>query len=723
MSFKSKAYLVLVLSAGLLSLVRYLPAFQPQDPFRFTAYLILALFASGLKVNLPGIRGTMSVLFLFLLIGVIELSLPETLIIAVAAAFVQSFWHAKERPKLIHLSFNVASLVIATISTDFAYRVPAWLSPDIPIPVRLAAAAATFFVGNTMTVAIIVGLTERKSVIETWRTCYFWSFPYYFGGACVAGLYAYLSRIAGWQASILTLPVIYLVYRSYRIYLDRLEEGRAHAGQLEAAAKRLNSVLESTTDYVFAISADSLITYANHRARYRLFKDIDPVGAVVWDIFPKLADGGFRQEVDEALAENKAASSERFFPELSAWFEIHVNPSLEGVAFYLKDVTEKRELGEQLRQAQKMDAIGRLAGGIAHDFNNLLTIILGYGQIVADGLVDAEVRSDMSEVIKAGERASALTQRLLAFTRKQILEPEVLDMNAVVSGMEGMLTRLIGEDIRISVQLQPDIGFIRADHHQLEQVIMNLAVNARDAMPSGGELTISTGDTNIDATRAAVHGRAGGRYSVLTVRDTGSGMDTETKAKIFEPFFTTKGAGKGTGLGLSMVYGIVQQSGGFLTVQSELGVGSSFEICLPCVTDFDTGPRAAPIATVTTGSEKILVIEDEGAVRQLVESLLTNAGYRVVALNDAGHALQLSRSEIAEVDLLVTDMVMPGMSGPDVASQLTQVRPQLKVLYVSGYTDHPSIMEGQLPDRTTWLQKPFTRDELLTKVRTALNAN
>ena len=569
----------------------------------------------------------MSVLFLFLIIGVIELSLPETLVIAVAASFVQSFWHARERPKLIHLSFNVASLVIATISTHFAYTAPTWFKPDLPIPARLAAAAATFFVGNTLTVAIIVGLTERKSVVETWRTYYFWSFPYYFGGACVAGLYTYLTRSAGWQASILTLPVIYLVYRSYRIYLDRLEEGRAHAEQLEAAAKRLNSVLESTTDCVFAISADSLIEYANHRARSRLFKDIDPVGKVLWDMFPKMADAGFRQDVDTALSENRSVSSERFFPDLNAWFEIHVNPSLEGVAFYLKDVTEKLELGEQLRQAQKMEAIGRLAGGIAHDFNNLLTIILGYGQIVADDLNDEDAKSSMAEVIKAGERASALTQRLLAFTRKQILEPEILDLNTVVSGMEGMLKRLIGEDIKISVQLEPNIGLVRADHHQLEQVIMNLAVNARDAMPGGGELIISTAETLVDASRAAVHGRAAGRYSMLTVRDTGSGMDAETKAKIFEPFFTTKGSGKGTGLGLSMVYGIVQQSGGFLAVQSELGVGSSFEIYLPCVPETSPAPRSKPASGDVTGSEKILVIEDEGAVRQLVESLLTNAGY------------------------------------------------------------------------------------------------
>ncbi|HUS08721.1 MAG TPA: ATP-binding protein, partial [Bryobacteraceae bacterium] len=542
------------------------------------------------------------------------------------------------------------------------------------------------------------------------------------GGACVAGLYTFLSSRVGWQISILTLPIIYLVYRSYRIYLDRLAEGRLHSDQLEAAARRLESVLESTTDCVFAISGKSVITYANRRARSRLFKNTDPVGTVLWDMFPTLAEAGFRPQVDMALRENRSISSERFFPDAKAWFEIHVNPSGEGVAFYLKDITEKLELGEQLRQAQKMEAIGRLAGGIAHDFNNLLTIILGFGQIVADDLVQDEAKASMSEVLKAGERASALTQRLLAFTRKQILQPEILNLNEVVSGMEGMLKPLIGEDVLISIHLDPNAATIRADHHQLEQVIMNLAVNARDAMPAGGELIISTGATWIDEARAAVHGREAGSYSYLTIRDTGCGMDAEIRARIFEPFFTTKESGKGTGLGLSMAYGIVQQSGGFLTVQSELGTGSSFDIYFPCVSGPGASRRATPANGDVSGSEKILLIEDEGAVRQLVQVLLTDAGYTVVALEDAGHALRLPKAEMAGVDLLVTDMVMPGMSGPDVASQLVQLRPGLKVLYVSGYTDHPLINDESLAGGRLWLQKPFTREELLAKVRVALNS-
>jgi CheY-like chemotaxis protein len=287
--------------------------------------------------------------------------------------------------------------------------------------------------------------------------------------------------------------------------------------------------------------------------------------------------------------------------------------------------------------------------------------------------------------------------------------------------MENMLKRLIGEDVVIQVDLDPSLGPIRGDHHQLEHVIMNLAVNARDAMPAGGRLSISTYTAHVDPARAAAHSRPPGRYSVLAVRDTGSGMSTETRTKIFEPFFTTKETGKGTGLGLPVVYGIVQQTGGFLTVQSELGVGSLFEVYIPCVLgDQARNSRRSEVGHSTKGTGRILLIEDDGPVRRLAELFLTQAGYSVTAFDEAATAMRLSASQIAEFDLLLTDMVMPGMSGPDIAGQLRQLRPQLKVVYVSGYTDHPWFYQGPLPHRTTFLQKPFTRDELLVKIESAL---
>ena len=711
MSFKAGAYLSLIVIAGLVAAVTHLSNFETQDPFRFAAYFVLALVASGLKVRLHGVSGNISVLFLFLIIGIVELTLAEALLTAMVAVLVQSFWRSTQRPKPIQIAFNMASLVIAVTAGHFAFTAPLLVRFDVPFPWRLAAAATVFFIGNTLTVAVIIALTENRSVMHTWRTCYLWSFPYYLVGSCIAGLFSFLTRVVGWHTSILMLPVTYLIYRSYRLYLDRLEEGRIHAQQLQAAANRLNSVLESTTDCVFAVDTNGHITYSNERARARLFGNEDAVGAVLYDRFPKLAAGEFREHIRATIERSAPNVFEEFVPELNAWFEVHAFPSVEGVALYLKEVTAQRELSDQLRQAQKMDAIGRLAGGVAHDFNNLLTIILGYGQLAADFLERGHPSaSSVNEVLKAGERASALTQRLLAFSRKQVLRLSVLEINDVVSGMESMLRRLIGEDIRMSVELDPAAGRIRGDRHQLEQVIMNLAVNARDAMPNGGTLTIST-------RRSTENSSAGQEHVVLSVADTGHGMDAETKAKIFEPFFTTKEHGKGTGLGLSIVYGIAQQSGGFITVQSELGRGAVFNVHLPVTSDEEPEKHVVPIEHTVTG--KVLLVEDEEAVRELAERLLTQAGYTVVTMADADDALKLSRADLDTVDVLLTDVVMPGMSGPDLASHLLKRRPKMKVIYISGYTDHP-LITGELAEKTVLLQKPFTRDELLQLVSATL---
>jgi CheY-like chemotaxis protein len=359
---------------------------------------------------------------------------------------------------------------------------------------------------------------------------------------------------------------------------------------------------------------------------------------------------------------------------------------------------------------------------VAHDFNNLLTVILGYGGVVAECVKNGDEFANMSiqEVLKAGERASALTQRLLAFSRKQILQPEILNANEVVSGMEGMLKRIIGEDVEIRVELDGSVGLILADYHQIEQVIMNLCVNARDAMPGGGRLTISTRDLEVDGVRGGLPVRTPGRYSVLSVTDTGSGMDAETQARIFEPFFTTKGAGKGTGLGLSMVYGIVEQSGGAIRLESAPGKGSTFEIYLPCADNAEQTTQAKESPVDSRGTECVLLVEDEAAVRQLTESMLKQAGYSVVAVESGEEALRLPESVLSTIDLVVTDVVMPGISGPKLAEALLAKRPNVPVLYVSGYADHPILAEGEAPDHAALLQKPFKRQELLSKVRSSL---
>ncbi|WP_447975046.1 ATP-binding protein [Nitrospira sp. Kam-Ns4a] len=386
-------------------------------------------------------------------------------------------------------------------------------------------------------------------------------------------------------------------------------------------------------------------------------------------------------------------------------------------------INERKELEAQLLQAQKMEAVGKLAGGVAHDFNNLLTIINGYSHLLLSRLaVNDPLRPDVEEIKQAGDRAAALTQQLLAFSRRQVLIPSVLDLNAVVSGMSSMVQRLLGEDIDLSTALAPALGHVRADRSQLEQVIMNLAVNARDAMPQGGKLTIET--ANVDIDDSFRHGQvvAPGRYVLLAVSDTGQGMDEETKARVFEPFFTTKGLGKGTGLGLSTVYGIVRQSGGYIFVYSEPGKGSTFKIYLPRV-DEAVEPEPAALADpgLPRGNETILLVEDEPGVRMLVRDTLELQGYTVLEARHGIEALVLSSRHPGPVHLLLTDVVMPQMSGREVAAQLLAARPDVKVLYMSGYAENSVVHHGILDPGTAFLQKPFTPDVLVRRVREVLD--
>jgi nitrogen-specific signal transduction histidine kinase/CheY-like chemotaxis protein len=391
----------------------------------------------------------------------------------------------------------------------------------------------------------------------------------------------------------------------------------------------------------------------------------------------------------------------------------------------VQDITERTEIEQQLWQAQKMEAVGRLAGGVAHDFNNLLTAILGYAELLLSDLRDDDPRSqDLREIRKAGVSAASLTRKILAFSRKQPLEPEVLDLNAVVRSLHGMLGRLIGEDIRIEVRLAPDLGRVKADPGQIEQVLLNLATNARDAMPQGGTLTIDTQNAGLDDTAVRRHlAAAPGEYVMLAVSDTGCGMPPEVQARVFEPFFTTKPRGIGTGLGLSTVYGIVKQSGGDISVYSEPGRGATFKVYLPRV-DGPVGARPALVGpdVPVSGSETILLVEDNRGLRELARKVLERLGYAVLDAADADQALHLSEQHAGPIHLLLTDVVMPGMSGVALVERLTPTRPAMKVLYMSGYTDEAVVAAGVLPQRVTFLQKPFTPDSLARKVRQVLDA-
>jgi two-component system, cell cycle sensor histidine kinase and response regulator CckA len=391
----------------------------------------------------------------------------------------------------------------------------------------------------------------------------------------------------------------------------------------------------------------------------------------------------------------------------------------------LEDITERKQLEEQLRQSQKMEAVGRLAGGVAHDFNNLLTIISGYSDLLLDTLPEQDrSRAHVEEIRKAGARAATLTRQLLAFSRNQVMSPQVLALNAVVANMDKMLRRLIGEDIDLVTILGENLGNVRADPGQIEQVVMNLAVNARDAMPQGGKLTLETANVSLDATYARTHVSAlPGDYVMLAVSDTGIGMDAHTQARIFEPFFTTKEKGKGTGLGLATVYGIIKQSGGYVWVYSEPGRGATFKIYLPKVEPSASESGQGKAAeSPAKGHETILLVEDEPALRAMVRSVLESKGYKVLEARHGEDALMVSELHRGPIDLLLTDVVMPGMSGRELAEHLVNAHNETKILYMSGYTDDAIVHHGVLASDMAFLQKPFSPDAVVRKVREVLDA-
>ena len=392
---------------------------------------------------------------------------------------------------------------------------------------------------------------------------------------------------------------------------------------------------------------------------------------------------------------------------------------LEAIA---EDVTDRRALEDQFRQAQKMEAVGRLAGGVAHDFNNLLMVISGYAEVI---LAQLDVNSPLHEkgraIQLAADRATTLTRQLLAFSRKQLLELKVVDVNAIVQDMERLLRPLIGENVELVTILASEAAHTRADAGQLEQVLMNLVVNAKDAMPAGGKLTIQTATIVVDENhRRGQQFIRPGNYVTLSVSDSGMGMDRETQSRIFEPFFTTKEKGKGTGLGLSTVYGIVKQSGGYVMVQSELGRGTTFHIYLPQVQE-PTEKHAAPAPHAARGgSETILLVEDEESVRQLVRDTLVAKGYRVVEADNGEAGMASAATHKGKIDLVITDVVMPGMGGRELVQQLSRTRPETKVLYLSGYTEDAIVSDGSIESGTAFLQKPFTLQNLSRKVREVL---
>ena len=520
----------------------------------------------------------------------------------------------------------------------------------------------------------------------------------------------------------------------HALALHAEERQRWHAeAALRASEERFRALVENSSDTLMLLDAEGRISYLSPASgRHLGWSPEQMVGRSIFD-FVHLDD---RDQVGVRMAQTLSHPGRtvtehvRFCHADGTWRIMEgvgvnrlADPAVAAIVVNVRDITERRRLEDQLRQAQKMEAVGQLAGGIAHDFNNLLTAILGYCHLMLDDIPEGDpLRLDLLEIQAAGDRAAALTRQLLAFSRRQMLQPQVVDINLLVTRLEKLLRRSISEDVELVTVLAPDLRAVTVDPASVEQILVNLAVNARDAMPTGGRLTIETANVDLDDTYAVAHvAITPGPYVMFAVSDTGQGMDAATRARVFEPFFTTKEQGKGSGLGLATVYGIVKQSGGYVWVYSEPDHGTSFKVYLPPAAAAATQP-AANDAVAAPGWETVLLVEDEDAVRALAREVLRRHGYVVLEACHGVDALRVAERHADKIHLLVTDVVMPHMSGRKLAERLAEMRPGLKTLFMSGYTDHALLPEDVTPG-AEFLQKPFTPDVLARRVRRILEAD
>jgi len=523
------------------------------------------------------------------------------------------------------------------------------------------------------------------------------------------------------------------IERELREAKSRRERRRAEEA-LRESEKRLQAILDNSPAIIFLKNTEGRYLYVNPQfAKLTPLTREQILGKTDDEIFLPAQAAAFRADDLKVLQAGVALEFEEVADQQDGPHTSIVSKfplrNAEGKVYAIcaiaTDITERKSLEAQLRQAQKMEAIGQLAGGIAHDFNNLLTVINGYSELMLLSLpVEHPHCATFEQIRQAGEKASRLNRQLMAFSRQQVLQPKVLDLNAVVANIDTMLQRVIGEDIDLLTILSPGLASVKADPGQIEQVLMNLVVNARDAMPAGGRLTIETADVVLDTDYARTHVAVNpGRYVMLAVSDNGCGMDAETQARIFEPFFTTKELGKGTGLGLSTVYGIVKQSGGHIEVYSEPGRGTTFRIYLPRIEEAAEAVEPGKAREqLPRGSETILLVEDEAGVRTLAKTILQTHGYTVLDAAQGKDAFLLSGQHEGLIHLMVTDMVMPEMSGREVADRLKPLRPNMKVLFMSGFTDKAMVHHEELDQGMAFLQKPFTPQTLARKVREVLDA-
>ena len=515
------------------------------------------------------------------------------------------------------------------------------------------------------------------------------------------------------------------------------ERQRRHAeAALRASEERFRALVENSSDALLLLDAEGRVSYMTASSSRQFGWTPDQmIGRSIFELVHPDDTDAVTARMSEAIRNpgKRVTHEVRFRHADGSWRimeGVGVNrlddPSVGAIVMNARDITDRRKLEEQLRMSQKMEAVGQLAGGVAHDFNNLLTAILGYCNLMLDDMPPEDpLRADLEEIRVAGERAAALIRQLLAFSRRQMLQPQTVDLNAIVQQMEKLLRRLISEDVDLATNLAPDLMTVRVDPASIEQILVNLAVNARDAMPLGGRLTIETANVDLDETYAVTHvTMKAGRYVMLAVGDTGEGMDAATRARVFEPFFTTKEQGKGSGLGLATVYGMVKQGGGYIWVYSEPGHGTMFKVYFPPAEQRTRTSAAEHPGRRTSdgkqGWETVLLVEDEDAVRALAREVLRRHGYVVLEARHGVDALRVAERHGDDIHLMVTDVVMPHMSGRDLADRLSRVRPNMKVLFMSGYTDH-ALMHRELTPGSAFLQKPFTPEGFARKVRSVLD--
>jgi len=648
------------------------------------------------------------------------LLLPPELLLPVAVLQHVPEW-AKERYPWYIQSFNTANHALSAFAAWAAALALnehlGSLHPNPRYAVAGIAAALAFVLANHVVLAVMLRLARGVSFSASGL----FAVESFTGDFILAGLGVAVAVV--WQANawlvIAVIAPLMLSHRSFRL-LGRARDSEERfrtmfdSAPIGIAVRDLDGRVLSTNP-----AFEQMLGYAQEELVGRDHATLFPAedAGEVQKLHENLVAGGQGYEREERLT---AKDGREVWARVAVTLVRDAGQRPQFVLKMAQDITQHKLLEDQLRQSQKMEAIGRLAGGVAHDFNNLLTAISGFANLVLDRLhpADSEIADDVREIDKAAQRAHSLTRQLLAFSRKQLMQPQILSMNDVVGDMDTMLRRLIGENIEIVTVYGSGLSRVKADPGQLQQVIVNLVVNARDEMPEGGTLSIETKNVVVGADEAPAAGgeRRAGSFVALTIRDTGRGMDAETKARLFEPFFTRKDVGKGTGLGLAMVYGIVKQSEGFIDVESEPGEGATFTIFLPAVLgQVEAQPSDAPAPDPASGgTETILLVEDEAMVRRYVATVLEGAGYHVVLADDGNDAIEIAGRE--RIDLLLTDIVMPKIGGPELAERLA-----LPVVFMSGYSGDRIAQSDMLKPGTAFIQKPFTADDLKRKIRSVLD--